>query len=206
MSKKKLKTGLAALLGGAIIVPGCAEKTPPQATGDAQSDSIRLEERLRKLAKIPHRVPLEILPSAMCYEIAAPPIVDYVCSICGDTVNGHYRTWDVEFINGIKSVVAEMKALDYDVQIDDREFCPRCYGAEVQQPELIFRFRFSESAPYHEARSNISYEYDCTLAFLQDKKKFKDDDDEWVKLDRDMVYIIQKMLPIGTGLKIEENK
>jgi hypothetical protein len=88
--------------------------------------------------------------------------------------------------------VSKIKSLDYDAVLDKTEFCPICSKKNIQNPELIFKIRFSDEAGYHIARSNIVNEYQCVFDFLSKPDEYKGDK-----------AIIQKMTGLGEDLKIK---
>ena len=129
---------------------------------------------------------------ATCYDPAYPDNVDYVCSYCGNIIKGKYSSWLIFDINQIEEIVNQIKKLDYDVVLDKTEFCPNCSQKNIENPEIIFKIRFSEEAGYHIARSNIVNEYQCLFEFLSNPDKFSGNR-----------AIIQKMTGLGEDLKIE---
>ena len=134
---------------------------------------------------------------AMCYDPAIEEYVDYVCPHCGDTIR-KYNDWTVMYsFAQIENIVNQMKGLEYDVVLDKTEFCPHCSDKSIENPELIFKIRFSDEADYHIARSNIVNEYQYLLEFLTNPEKFLDE-----KTD-EKIAIIRKMTGLGEDLKIE---
>jgi ribosomal protein S27AE len=130
-------------------------------------------------------------------------LVDYVCPYCGDTIKERYSNWNIYDMSGIAAIVEQIKAMEYDVVLDKREFCPHCSGKSIENPELIFKIRFSSDAEYHIVKSNISYEYQCLLAFLSDKATYFGSYGEEYAL-HDNTAIIQKMTGLGKDLKIKK--
>jgi len=217
MKKKRIKTGIIAALSGIVALPGCdsasreqidtevpGRNLPPReqsGTNTPNADSLRLEERLKELSLTKYAG--ELAMGAMCYDVMAPVYIDYVCSYCGETVKEKYNDWDVYNMNRIEEVVKQIKNLDYDVVLDKTEFCPHCSKKSIEYPELFFKFRFSNNANYHIAKSNIVNEYQCLLAFLSNQDKYQGVYDEEYAL-HDNIMIIQKMTGLGKDLKIEK--
>jgi len=215
MKNKKITIGIAATLGGLATVQGCdAQQNQPvannmntdsikleQPLNDKTADSIRLENRLKELSKTKYTG--ELSWGAMCYDIAEPKLVDYICSYCGDTIKEKYLDWDLYTIESIEKIVTQIKTSGYDAVLDKTEYCPHCSKKEINEPELIFKIRFSEKADYHIVRSNITNDYQCLLAFLLNQDTYSGYYDEEYAL-HDNVAIIQKMTGLGKDLKIEK--
>jgi len=202
MKNKNIKIGLVAALGGMAAMQDChfqAGRTV--ATNDKSVDSIRLEQQLRELAKTEYKG--KLTPGAMCYMMMFDKFVDWVCPYCGDTTKWEYGTWVFSSIDYIEEIVSRIKTLGYDVVLDKAEFCSNCSNHSIEKPELIFKIRFSTKADYYIVKSNIVDEYQCLLAFLSNKKKFKGTHDEEHAL-HDNIAIIQKMTGLGKDLKIEK--
>jgi len=216
--KKRIKTGIIAALSGVVVLPGCdsalkeqidtevpGRNLPPReqsGTNIPNADSLRLEERLKELSQTKYDG--ELAMGAMCYVMAIPMHVDYVCSYCGDTIKDRYDDWEVYNINRIEEVVKQIKNLGYDVVLDKTEFCPHCSKGNIENPELLFKFRFSSNATYHIAKSNIINDYQCLLAFLSNQDKYLGGFGEEHAL-YDNIAIIQKMTGLGKELKMENN-
>jgi DNA-directed RNA polymerase subunit RPC12/RpoP len=148
MKNRKIKIGLIAGVSGMVAIPSCNSQTGNlNNVNDQNADSVRLEERLKKLANTKYETELSI--GAMCYDPVAPSFVDYICSYCGDTIKEKYDNWDVYNINAIEAIVEQIKSMEYDVALDKRAFCPHCSGKSIENPELIFKIRFSRDAEYH---------------------------------------------------------
>ena len=130
---------------------------------------------------------------AMCYVVGPTLYVDYVCPHCNRTIKEKYSEWTVRSITQIKDFVTKIKTLHYDVALDQTEFCPFCSKKEIQNPELIFKIRFSDKVDYHIVRSNIVNEYQCLYDFLSNPGEYAGDK-----------AIIQKMTGLGEDLKIEK--
>ena len=96
-------------------------------------------------------------------------------------------------INQIDDIVEQIKTLGYDAVLDKTEFCPKCSKKNIENPELIFKIRFSDKADYHVVRSNIINEYQSLFEFLSNPDKFTGDK-----------VIIQKMTGLGEDLKFEK--
>ena len=202
MKRKKTKTGLVTALGGLVTMLGCnAQPGKPIAANNVNTDSIKLEQRLKELSQTKYEG--ELAWGAMCYDAMAPVYVDYICSHCGHTIREKYDNWIVGEINLIEEFVTKMGKLGYDVILDKTEYCPCCSERDIKNPELIFKIRFSAKADYHIARSNIANEYQCMLAFLSNEDKYKGHYDEEHAL-HDNVAIIQKMTGLGKDLVIEK--
>ena len=131
--------------------------------------------------------------AAMCYDPAVECYVDYVCPYCKGVVKGKYCDWMVHAINQIEEFVKKIIELEYDVFLDKTEFCPKCSKKNIENPELIFKIRFSEKAAYHIVRSNIINEYQCLFEFLSNPDEYTGDK-----------AIIQKMTGLGEDLRIEK--
>jgi hypothetical protein len=186
-------------LGGLAVASGCESQSSKPTV--IINDSIRLEQRLRELAQTEYKG--ELAWGAMCYDPAMPEYMDYCCSYCGDTVKEKYNNWTIYNINQIEDIVYKIKILSYDAVLDKTELCPKCSKMDIENPELIFKFRFSTKANYHVARSNIANEYRCLLAFLSNQDTFTGTYDEEYAL-HDNIAIIQKMTGLGKDLKIEK--
>ena len=130
---------------------------------------------------------------AECYDPAIPEYRDYVCTYCKNVIKEKYSDWMVSSIAQIDEIVKKIKDLDYDVVLDKTEFCPKCSKKEIQNPELIFKIRFSNDVDYHVVRSNIVNEYQCLFEFLSKPEEFKGNK-----------TIIQKMTGLGEDLKIKK--
>jgi DNA-directed RNA polymerase subunit RPC12/RpoP len=164
MERRKAIKGLAAALGGLVAIPGCS--------GEAEKTEV---------------------VGAMCYIMANFDYMDYVCSHCGNTIKDKYNEWIIIQINQIEEIVKKIKELGYDVVLDKTEFCPHCSKKNIENPELIFKIRFSDEADYHIVRSNIINEYQCLYEFLSNPDEFSGDK-----------TIIQKMTGLGEDLKIKK--
>lgn len=210
--------GIVAALGGLVAMPtGCdAQPNTPivsemgtdsikieQPFDDKTSDSIRLENRLKKLAKTKYSGKLSI--GAMCYSPIMPQPMDHVCPYCGDTTKERYDNWAFYAIEGIERIVAQIKSLGYDVVLDKTEYCPRCSERNIEHPELIFKIRFSAKADYHIVKSNIVNDYQCLLAFLSNQDIYSGSYGEEHDL-HNSIAIIQKMTGLGKDLKVGNNK
>jgi hypothetical protein len=178
MERRDVIKGLAAALGGLVTFSGCSEeeKCNEEQEGDEKQEGDEEQEPI---------------VSAMCY---APPYdgyEDYVCSLCDNIIKEKYSGWMVLSINSIEEIVNQIMDLDYDVVLDKAEFCPNCSQKNIENPEIIFKIRFSEEPGYHIARSNIVNEYQCLFEFLSNPDKFTGNR-----------AIIQKMTGLGEDLKI----
>ena len=131
--------------------------------------------------------------TAMCYDPAVEYYVDYVCTYCNRTIKGKYGDWIVNSISQIAVTVKKIKELEYDVILDKTEFCQNCSKKNIQNPELIFKIRFSGEAEYHIVRSNIVNEYQCLYDFLKNPDEFTGNK-----------AIIQKMTGLGEDLVINQ--
>ena len=133
---------------------------------------------------------------AMCYDPAIDEqYEDYVCSHCGNTIKEKYGSWKIHTVSKIDECVKKIKDLDYDAVLDKTELCPHCSKKNIENPELIFKIRFSDEADYHVVRSNIINEYQCLYEFLSNPDEFTGNK-----------AIIQKMTGLGEDLKIEKNQ
>jgi DNA-directed RNA polymerase subunit RPC12/RpoP len=204
MKNKKIKLGLiAGGISGVMAIQGCdAQTVNKTAVDNPNTDSIKLEERLKKLSQTEYTG--ELVMGAMCYDPAVPAYMDYICSHCGDTIKEKYENWDIYNINGIENIVNQIKENGYDVVLDKTEFCPRCSKKEIEHPELIFKIRFSSNADYHIVKANMANEYQCLRAFLLDKKTFSGEYGEEHSLHNN-IMVIQKMTGLGKDLKIENS-
>jgi len=160
MERRKMIKGLAAALSALAVVPGCSEEDETLETG------------------------------AMCYFMGIPEYADYVCPYCGNTIKEKYSKWTIDYVKQIDNIVQKIKTLGFDVFLDKTEFCPKCCKKTVENPELIFKIRFSDKVAYHVVRSNIINEYQCLYEYLSNPDEFAGD-----------VAIIQKM----TGLRRLKN-
>jgi len=130
-----------------------------------------------------------------CYDPGVECHVDYSCSYCSSTIKNTHCDWMVYSIAQIDDIVNQIKELEHDVVLDKKEFCPYCSNMNIENPELIFKIRFSEEADYHTVRSNIVNEYQLLLEFLTDREKFIDEQNE-------KIAIIRKMTGLEGDLKI----
>jgi len=169
MERREALKGLAAALGGLVMIPGCLKNIEPET-------------------------------AVTCYYSVTPYPTDYVCSYCDHTVKDQYEGYLIFCISLIEDAVNRIKKLEYDADLDKTEFCPNCSQKNIENPELIFRIRFSEETEYHIARSNIVNEYRCLLEFLSDPDKFMEEQNEIIL--REKIAIIQKMTGLGDNLKI----
>ena len=192
MERRNAIKGLAAALGGLVAIPECdMQSNKPTDTNHINTDSLRLEQRLKELSKTEYTG--ELAWGAMCYKIAMPVYVDYSCPYCDDTIKEKYNNWTIYMINQIDDIVEQIKTLGYDAVLDKTEFCPNCSKKEIQNPVLIFKIRFSEEDDYHIVRSNIVNEYQCLYDFLKNPDEFTGDK-----------TIIRKMTGLGEDLKIKK--
>jgi len=134
----------------------------------------------------------KLTKSAMCYVPKLDNYLNYVCSHCGNTIKEKYESWTVRNIKQIGNIVNQIKKLNYDVILDKTEYCLHCSKKDIQNPELIFKIRFSETADYHVVRSNIINEYQLLFEFLKNPDKYTGNRE-----------IIRKMTGLGEDLKIE---
>jgi hypothetical protein len=200
MKSKNIKIGIVAALGGLVAVPNCEVQTgDSNNSGILNADSLKLEKRLRELSQTNYTG--ELAWGAMCYDIAMPSYMDYTCPYCHDTIKEKYNSWTIYNINQVEEIVKQIKDLGYDVILDKTEFCPICSKKNIENPELIFKFRFSPNANYHVVLSNIVNEYQCLLAFLSNQDKYSGFYGEEHAL-HDNITIIQKMTGLGKDLKI----
>jgi len=212
MKNKKITIGIAATLGGLAAVQGCdGQLSQPiadninivsakleQLLNGENSDSIDLEKQLKELSKTKYAA--DPLWGAMCYDIAEPEPVDYVCSYCGDTIK-KYDSWTLYDIESIEEIVGEIKSLGYDAVLDKTEYCPHCSKKEINEPELIFKIRFSEKAKYHIVKSNIIDNYECLQTFLLNPDTYLDN--YYEKDLPEIIATIQYMTGLGKDLKIK---
>ena len=134
----------------------------------------------------------DLLPGATCYDPAVDDYEDYECSYCNNVIRNIYSTWIIHYIKQIEDIVSRIKDVGYDVFLDKTEFCSFCSEKSIENPELIFKIRFSEEAEYHVVRSNIINEYQCLFEFLSNPDEYTGNRE-----------IIQKMTGLGEDLKIE---
>ena len=203
MKNRKIEIGLIAVLsGGLVATQGCSSQSDkPIDDNNMNPDSIKLEQRLKELSQTKYTG--ELTWGAMCYDPMAPAYMDYICSHCGETIKEKHNNWMVFAINQIDEIVTRIKKLSYDVVLDKTEFCPYCSKSDIENPELIFKMRFSTKANYHIAKSNITNEYLCLLAFLSNQDTYLNVFDYEFAL-HDNIAIIQKMTGLGKDLKIEK--
>ena len=128
-----------------------------------------------------------------CYDPAVNYYVDYDCSYCKNIIKETYSDLMVHSIKQIENIVSQIKSAGYDVVLDKTEFCPYCSKKNIENPELIFKIRFSDKAEYHVVRSNIINEYQCLFEFLSNLDEYTGNRE-----------IIQKMTGLGEDLKIEK--
>lgn len=206
MSKKKIKIGIAAALSGIAVSPVCSSSSsqnkPENSSVEVAVDSLSLENRLKEIAADTTKIDLAI--GAMCYKIAATKPGTYKCRECGRVVSEKYSHYMLSTMSSIIRTVDMIRAMGYDVVVDQSEFCPKCSKhRKVENPELIFKIRFSKKAEYHVAKSNVKNDYVCLYEFLSGNQKFADrTGNEY--LIRDNIPVIQKMTGLGSDLKIEE--
>lgn len=204
------KTNKIAALSGLVVLTGGCESAKPVASSESSNsqetlkntismvDSASLVQRLKELAAVEFDTNSElnevkIVSHAMCYIVASPQEQDYECSKCGaKTPSTAYSNGN---IRSIRLVVNDIKALGYDVVLDESMFCSACSGMKHERPELIFKIRFSKNAEYHSAMSNVYDEYETVYQFLLGKDNFL----KYYSYDRlDKKFrIIEKMLGIS---------
>jgi len=202
MKTKNIKIGIVAALGGLAATQNCdAQTSNTNNAGNKNADSIRLENRLKELAKTKYTG--ELAWGANCYYSASSKRENYVCPYCSSTVKRKYDSRTIRDINKIESIVKQVKTLGYDVFLDKTELCPKCSKRNIKNPELVFKIRFTTKADYHIIRSNIVNEYQCLLAFLSNQDKYSGNQDFEYTL-HDNIAIIQKMTGLGKDLKIEK--
>jgi len=131
-----------------------------------------LEKRLKKIAQTKHSKTF-IDGMSSCYLMSPPETVDYVCSLCGFTVENEYTKHQVFDIRQVEIIVKKILKLGFDVVFDKSEYCHRCSGSVIEKPEMIFSIRFSTQSDYHVVRSNLVNEYSCLLAFLENKETYR---------------------------------
>lgn len=192
-------------IGGAVAVASSCSTSNQVAENDkgqeydglkkngVATDSESLVKRLKALATADYDT-FE-LPNAMCYSVAMPIEENYVCPKCGaKTASTTYKNGNVRSIRGI---VAEIKAMGYDVVLDESQYCHKCNGSKEEYPELRFKIRFSKDAEYHVAGSNTSSDYSAVKAFFEGEKVFR----EFVANNRDEAKRTLKIVEKMTGLK-----
>lgn len=181
------KTNKIAALSGLVVLTGGCESAKPVASSDSSNsqetlkntismvDSASLVQRLKELTAVEFDTnselnELRIVSHAMCYIVASPQEQDYECSKCGaKTPSTAYSNGN---IRSIRNLVNDIKALGYDVVLDESMFCSACSGMKHERPELIFKIRFSKNAEYHSAKSNVYDEYETVYQFLLGKDNF----------------------------------
>ncbi len=181
------KTNKIAALSGLVVLTGGCESAKPVASSESSNsqetlkntismvDSASLVQRLKELAAVEFDTnselnELKIVSHAMCYIVASPQEQDYECSKCGaKTPSTAYNNGN---IRSIRILVNDIKALGYDVVLDESMFCSACSGMKHERPELIFKIRFSKNAEYHSAMSNVYDEYETVYQFLLGKDNF----------------------------------
>ncbi len=178
MKKKRNKI---LVLGSLVAVSsGCEtakQATSPSVVSDGSTiiidkqqieDSLSLVERLKELTAVQYDT--QMLMSAMCYAMAAPIEEDYVCVKCeSKTPSTTYKNAN---IRNIRKKIEQMQMMGYDVRLNESQYCDKCSGKKIKNPELIFEIRFSKNTPYHSAASNIASEYDAVLQFFTSKEAF----------------------------------
>ena len=191
---------LVALTGGCQSAKNVSEtndttENPKVVDATVPADSLSLVQRLRELTALKYDTSLAVVEGRpMCYVMASPIKEDYVCPVCASTTPS--TTYANGNIRSIRAKVEEIKKMGYDVVLDESGYCSHCSGKEVERPELVFKIRFSENAPYHTAKSNIYADYDATARFLKGSK----DDIEVLlnaRKDNEKVFAIIKKM---TGL------
>lgn len=202
MKNKKIKSGIIAAVGSAIVAGGGSAQTPenPLPTRGV-ADSVMLENRLKELAELPWRTNRLI---AMCYSSAyILKTVKYTCPHCGKTTK--VDDYKIKNLLKIEKLFKEIEAEGYDVVLDRREFCSKCSRRnKVEYPEVIFKIRFSEKGEYHIVKSNNQSDYITLLAFLQDRKSYTSNRGE--KYLPEEIDVIQKMTGLGRDLIIKEKE
>jgi hypothetical protein len=179
------KTNKIAALSGLVVLTGGCESAKPVASSESSNsqetlkntismvDSASLVQRLKELAAVEFDTnsdELRVVSHAMCYIVASPQEQDYECSKCGaKTPSTAYSNGN---IRSIRLVVNDIKALGYDVVLDESMFCSACSGMKHERPELIFKIRFSKNAEYHSAMSNVYDDYQTVYQFLLGKDNF----------------------------------
>lgn len=204
MSKQQDKKNTAILLGGIIALSGSCESTKnvDVVSGEVSDnrlsgeqmllDSTTLVKRLQQLSVVEYDTVMP--PVAMCYSMAADIEENYQCPICNsETPSTVYNNGNIK---SIRTIVEEIKAMGYDVILDETMFCSHCSGKENSRPELIFKIRFSEKSAYHKVRSNVYAEYQLVSIFLKGEKTFVEYVNASHKTADECLKIVEKM----TGL------
>lgn len=204
MKNKKLKAGVIAAIGSAIVAGSGNAQT--QGIGqDIQkrgvADSINLEKRLKELAALP---PREVFSMTTCYaSVTINQKGEYTCPYCQNEINDRWNTHIIYNLKNIENVFNEIKAEGYDVVLDKTEYCPKCSKDEsIEYPAPVFKLRFSEKSKYYEVKTGFVSDYLCLLAFLQDKRLYQDRDDEEYLPER--IHVIRHMTGLGKDLKIKK--
>jgi hypothetical protein len=158
------------------------------------------EKPLKPLTKLLHTIRnsisrlSELVDNLTSPAITSPAInaVKYICPICGQQstmLEGRISSFEQRRISSfeqIRTIVNNLKALGFDVQLDESEFCAcECFDSlsmpdmqshtdeswyektpKEENPELIFRIKLSGESEYHIARSNSEYDYLRAYTFL----------------------------------------
>lgn len=200
MKNKKIKAGVVAAVGSAIIVSGGnAQAQTTQKRG--VEDSIKLENRLKELAALP---PREERMIAMCYAMAYTDAKgEFKCPHCGKETNSKWNTQITYNLSRVREVFDKIKAEGYDVALDETEYCPKCSkGKKIEYPAPVFKIRFSERSNYYAIKTGAVSDYVCLLAFLRDERLYKDQYKDEKYLPEE-IQRIQKMTGLGKDLKIK---
>lgn len=156
-----------------------------------KKDSIELERRIKELFEKENSVDIY----ACVGEIEHFDYNDYSCPICGRKVNDINNDSFISGMGSVGKIVQEIKQMGYDVCLDVNNFCEKCSGKSIYNPELKFMIRFSSDSKYKYSYSNDLISYNCLLEFLRGKESFKVKCGE--KLIADNIDEIYRMTGLG---------
>ena len=163
-------------------------------------DKAELEKRLIKLAQTPYTGKVAI--GADCY---APMDMlkneDYICSICHKTTPHSKYYFDPHDINRIREIIKTLKENNYDVLLDDTEFCQYCNkNGKTKDPLVIFKIRFNENDDYHIIKTKSwSSGFELMLAFFTGKDHILGSYDNTITL-HSKIDQIHEMIGLGKDI------
>ncbi len=111
--------------------------------------SLSADEINALLEKLESTEPPESVMGAMCYApMAYPEVAEYICPVCGEkTLYRGYETALIEWeLPGLRRMAENIDGLtDFQVVLDESQFCGFCSGVEAADPRVLLRVSTSDS-------------------------------------------------------------